>query len=156
VHFFTYEIRESGFMLKIRLASVSDIEWINSKYKEVDFVSSEFSNEIIVIAEVNDCPAGLGRLVTIDENTGELGGMYVFEKYRNQGIARAIVQRLLDEGAKYKVVYCLPFDHLKSFYQSFGFKPFSGAEFLPEKIKDKYDWCNQHYLSRVLLLCKYF
>jgi hypothetical protein len=72
-------------VIQIRAASKTDIEWINHRYKEVDFVPSIFEKEVIAVAEFKGERAGLGRLVTLDEQNAELGGMYVFEPYRGKG-----------------------------------------------------------------------
>jgi N-acetylglutamate synthase-like GNAT family acetyltransferase len=139
-------------MIKIRLAQASDINWVNEKYKDINFAPSDISKELIAIAEIKGEKVGLGRLVNIDIKHAELGGMYVFDDFRNQGIARAIVDFLLSQGNKYKIIYCLPFEHLQTFYESFGFIVCSSTKFIPIPIKDKYKWCNQTYSHKVLLL----
>ncbi len=39
--------------IQIRKALKIEIEWINEKYDEVQFIHSNFENEIIAIAEIN-------------------------------------------------------------------------------------------------------
>ena len=56
----------------IRLANKDEIDWVNSKYSEIDFVHSNFENEIIAIAEMGDTKCGLGRIVNIDDANCEL------------------------------------------------------------------------------------
>ena len=71
-------------MIEVRAAKKSEMEWINTKYDEVEFVHSIFDKEVIAVAEANGQKAGIGRLVTIDENNFELGGIYVFEEFRGR------------------------------------------------------------------------
>ncbi|MBS0622859.1 MAG: GNAT family N-acetyltransferase [Verrucomicrobia bacterium] len=75
----------------LRRAEPSEISWVNQCYAEVQFIHSNFDREVIAIAEVNGQKAGLGRLVTINDENLELGGMYVFEEFRGQGIARKVL-----------------------------------------------------------------
>lgn len=71
----------------IRIAKASEIDWINQRYDEVEFVHSVFEKEIIAIAEIGAQQAGIGRLVNVTEHDFELGGMYVFEPFRSKGVA---------------------------------------------------------------------
>lgn len=107
-------------MIEVRFARKSEIEWINSKYDEVEFVHSIFDKEVIAIAELNDQRIGVGRLVTIDETNLELGGMYVFEDFRGQGVAKKIVEFLLKCSKSKQNIYCIPFQHLLHSIIHFG------------------------------------
>lgn len=60
----------------IRRAKKEELEWINSKYSQIDFVHSNFEKEIIAISEHKGERCGLGRIVIIDQNNCELGGMF--------------------------------------------------------------------------------
>lgn len=139
-------------MLKVRAAKNTEIEWINKCYDEVEFVHTVFDKEIIAIAELDGHKAGIGRLVTVDSNHLELGGMYVFESFRNKGIARAIVDFLLKHNSTAKTVYCIPFEHLASFYKGFGFSPCLDFEQVPKKLLEKYLWCKEKYSHPTSLL----
>lgn len=139
-------------MIQVQLAKHSDIDWINNKYKEIGFVPCNSSKDLITIATINGEQAGLGRLVHIDGQHTELGGIYVFETFRNQGAAHAIVSFLLSHETDYQIIYCLPFEHLIRFYESFGFKQCNDHDFIPEDIKNKHRWCNQTYPYQTLLL----
>ena len=50
-------------IIKIRKAEKNEINWINLKYKEVNFMASDFDNEFIAIAECDNIPCGLGKLI---------------------------------------------------------------------------------------------
>ncbi|MBW1299013.1 GNAT family N-acetyltransferase [Aquimarina litoralis] len=137
-------------------AEKEDINWINKKYTEVDFVASNYEDEYIVIAKIDNENAGLGRLVKIDKNNIELGGIYVFPNFRGKGIAENIVQALLAKNPFDKTtIWCLPFENLLNFYFKFGFDLCENIP-PPEKIADKLKWCNSEstYNKKVVLLCK--
>src|SRR5579862_6064334 len=99
------EIRMES-VIQIRLANPNEIEWINDCYDAIQFVHSDFEKEIIAIAEVDGQKAGLGRLVTLEDGSLELGGMYVLEAFRRHGIARQILPFLLNHVPSDKIVYC--------------------------------------------------
>jgi N-acetylglutamate synthase-like GNAT family acetyltransferase len=140
----------------VKQAERSQMEWINSKYDEVMFVKSNFENEYIVIAKVENENAGLGRLVKIDNENLELGGIYVFPDFRGLGIAEKIVRNLCDKNPFEKLtIWCLPFENLLSFYSKFGFKNYKEKN-TPEKVAIKLNWCNSNnkYTKKVILLTK--
>jgi GNAT superfamily N-acetyltransferase len=139
-------------MIELRLAERSELDWVNQCYDEVGFVHSHFDNEIIAIAEVAGEKAGLGRLVAIDANHLELGGMYVFEAFRGQGVAKKIVEFLLKYAKPHQTIYCIPFEHLHHFYKRFGFAPCQLLEKVPTAVLEKYRWCQQTYETPTLLL----
>jgi N-acetylglutamate synthase-like GNAT family acetyltransferase len=138
--------------ITIRNAEESELDWINKKYDEVDFVHSNLEKELIAIAEVDGVRAGIGRLISIDEKNGELSGMYVFDEFRGMGVSRHIVSFLLENKGLTKRIFCLPFAHLEKLYQSFGFERSESGQNLPKKVRDKFEWCNEHYKHEVLLL----
>ena len=141
-----------GKKVQIRAAKKADIEWINQRYEEVDFIPSIFEKEIIGVAEYEGKRAGIGRLVTIDEHNLELGGMYVFEAYRGQGIAKELVTFLLKKAHLFQTVYCIPFEHLSSFYMQYGFVSCSNLEEVPPEIVAKHAWCKEQYPHPTSLL----
>lgn len=137
---------------KVRVAEKEEIEWINNCYDQVEFIHSHFENEVIAIAEFSGEKAGLGRLVKVDENNLELGGMYVFESFRGKGIAKKIVMFLLSGLKPSQTVYCIPFEHLLHFYKQCGFADCKNFESVPQKILDKYQWCKEKYMQPTALL----
>lgn len=137
-------------------AEKKDIHWVNSKYGEVDFVKSNYENEYIVIAKIENENVGLGRLVKIDDQNIELGGIYAFPYYRGLGVAENIVQSLCNENPfDTSTLWCLPFENLYKFYSKFGFENCENIK-APEKVVRKWEWCNSEskYGKKVLLLCK--
>lgn len=138
--------------IEIQKALESDLTWINQKYDEVEFQHSDLNNEIIAIAKANGEKAGLGRLVKINEDTAELGGMYVFEMFQGQGIASEIIKFLLSHANQFKYIYCLPFEELNSFYCKYGFQVKTEKNGVPEAVLKKHQWCNKKYNKKVSLL----
>jgi N-acetylglutamate synthase-like GNAT family acetyltransferase len=141
-------------MLSLRTANKSEMAWINCCYDDLGFVHSDFNREIIAIAEYEGQKAGLGRLVTIDENNFELGGMYVFNQYRDKGIAKEIVRFLLNHVECLQTVYCIPFQHLTHFYAGCGFEMCVQREQVPKEILEKFHWCKGKYPSPTSLMVK--
>ncbi len=140
----------------IRTAISHEIEWINEMYHTIGFAPSNFETEFIMIAEMNGEKCGLGRLVDIDDNNVELGGIYVLKEYRGSGIAEKIVSHLLENTIQNKNIWCLPFEHLQNFYLKFDFLDQKGSDIeVPGAIKLKYKWCNQNYEDKVILLVKW-
>jgi GNAT superfamily N-acetyltransferase len=134
--------------ITIRATRPDELDWVNQRYAEIDFVPSTL-DDLIAIAEVDGVRAGLGRIVTVGQH-GELGGMYVLEPYQGLGLARRLVEWLTEQRG-HLPLWCLPFSELKDMYGSFGFLP-SGGEDAPAAVLKKHRWCNEHYPKPVLLL----
>ncbi|MBQ0734826.1 GNAT family N-acetyltransferase [Aquimarina celericrescens] len=140
----------------VKQAEKNELNWVNAKYSEVYFVKSNYENEYIVIAKVENKNAGLGRLVKIDDNNIELGGIYVFPNYRGLKVAENIVRNLCDKNPfDESIMWCLPFENLLKFYSKFGFENCENIK-IPKEVGDKLQWCNSEnkYGKKVLLLCK--
>ena len=134
--------------MKLRVAGPGDAQWINERYAEVRFVPSDLSREVVVIASIDDEPAGLGRIVDVDEHACELGGMLVFERFRGHGVARAIIDELLRHAGG-RAVYCIPFAELEALYAAAGF---TRTEEGPRAVMEKFEWCQRTYDQPVALM----
>ena len=142
--------------ITIRSAKREDMDWVNAMYEEIQFKKSCLENEFIVIAKTEGENSGLGRLVIIDDDNIELGGIYVLPNYRRLGIAEKIVGHLCQNNPfKNKIIWCLPFENLLGFYSKFGFRNVN-ENYIPEQIMKKYDWCNTNgkYKEKVCILFK--
>ena len=146
----------SEMTITLREAEKNEINWINLKYQEVNFIESNFDNEFIVIAECDAKPCGLGRLIIIDNDNLELSGIYVFNDYRGLNISHEIIKFLLENHTfNQNIIWCLPFTHLKNNYFRVGFSEYKIKKTnIPMKILEKYNWCSTNYKSKVLLLNK--
>lgn len=141
-------------MLLIKRATMEDMEWVNSQYKKVEFLLSELNNEIIAIAYINEEKVGLGRLVKIDDKNYEMGGIVTLGNFRGMNVASKVVEFLVSEtrGRKVENTYCIPFEHLRNFYNRYGFKEVEDFTNVPEKIFHKYNWCKEQYDKDTLLM----
>lgn len=132
-------------------AKESDMDWVNTTYANIKFMLSDLNNEYVVIADADGEKIGVGRLIQIG-NKLELGGMYVDSKHRGKGIAKRIVEHLLQQAPKGVLVYCIPFKHLEAFYKSFGFEDAEINDAVPQEIKTKIGYCSQTYSTDTSLL----
>ncbi len=105
--------------ISLRFANTADLKAINERYAEIDFVPSH-AGELIVLASIDEKIIGQGRVVGIDANSGELGGIYVFPGNEGLGIARKVVDFLI-KNSDFSMLYCLPFAELEGFLLLYGF-----------------------------------
>ncbi len=61
--------------MSIQMATSNDLEWINNQYDSIGFVRSDLKRDTVAIITYNNEYAGVGRLVQIDEDTLEMGGI---------------------------------------------------------------------------------
>lgn len=137
-----------GFVIEIRAARADEANWVNERYAAVRFIPSDLANETVLIAELDGTPAGLGRLVPVDERSCELGGMLVFEGFRGRGVARALIDALVARAGG-RTIYCIPFAELEPLYAAAGFERSENA---PTAVKEKFEWCQRTYDKPVLLM----
>jgi GNAT superfamily N-acetyltransferase len=133
--------------VSVRAARPEELEWVNQRYAEVDFVPSKPGDRIAIV-EVNGERAGIGRVVPVGPRTGELGGMFVFARFKGLGLSRKLIAWLVALPG-FDDLYCLPFAELEGLYGSMGFQPSASA---PDEVAAKHRWCNSHYPKPVLLL----
>lgn len=141
----------------IRLATKNELQWVNEQYQKIGFVPSNLENEKIAIVTHKDEFAGVGRIVYLNAEEAEIGGIYILDEFRGLSLANELVDYLVKETKKnnLKEVYCLPFEELKHFYQKFGFKEFDyEGKQINNHILKKLQWCLDNYEKKVLLLKK--
>ncbi|MDQ3284051.1 MAG: GNAT family N-acetyltransferase [Acidobacteriota bacterium] len=137
--------------MKLRRADAGDVQWINAAYEAIRFQQSDLARELLIVAEVDDQRAGIGRLVPAGQDACELGGMLVFDAFRGRGVARAIIEELLRH-ANGKTVYCIPFADLVPIYEKAGFRIVDEDASLPEYVRKKLDWCRREIDRDVVLM----
>ncbi|HEK9099020.1 GNAT family N-acetyltransferase [Bacillus pfraonensis] len=138
----------------IKFATSEDLEWINNQYVSVGFVPSDLKQDKVAIITYNGENVGLGRLVYIDQNTIEMGGIYILPEYRGNKLAGDLVSFLVQEAKQSNAshVYCIPFEELATFYKKYGYKEVdTDQEPVHPTIMAKYKWCLQEYDKNVLL-----
>jgi N-acetylglutamate synthase-like GNAT family acetyltransferase len=139
--------------IRIRLADYTDIDWINELYSKIGFQHAKVENEIIAIAETEDKrKIGVARLVSLDKDCLELAGVYVFESYRNKGVASKLIRFLMAYQKEGDVIYCIPFSKVKNLYKNFGFIDCKVTDNLPKSILDKCKWCEKSHKAIVDVL----
>lgn len=73
--------------MSIHMATSNDLEWINNQYDSIGFVRSDLKRDKVAIITYNNAYAGVGRLVQIDEDTLEMGGIYILPQFRGLQLA---------------------------------------------------------------------
>lgn len=139
-------------LLRIRRLDPAELAWANERYAEVDFLPSP-ATDLIALALIDGCPAGLGRVTRFTGTSGELGGMYVFSRFRGLGIAKCMIDYLVGE-CHLETLFCLPFEHLHDLYAAAGFSLQPPDETVPHEAREKHAWCNSHYPEAVLLMSR--
>lgn len=106
--------------MSIQMATSNDLEWINNQYDSIGFVRSDLKRDKVAIITYNNEYAGVGRLVQIDEDTLEMGGIYILPQFRGLQLAGDLVSFLVETAKKLQVpnVYCLPFEELENFIRN--------------------------------------
>src|SRR5215213_9215384 len=135
-------------MMAIRAARTDEADWVNERYREVRFIPSDLTRDLVLIAELDGQRAGLGRLVPVYDQTYELGGMLVFDAFRGRGVARTLIDELVRRAGG-KSIYCIPFAELEPLYAAAGF---TRSEEAPEPLREKFAWCHRTYDKPVLLM----
>ncbi|MGN7233316.1 GNAT family N-acetyltransferase [Priestia megaterium] len=139
----------------IKLASKNDLQWVNEQYSTIGFVPSNLERDKVAIVTYKGEYAGVGRIVKIDENNIEIGGIYVLPDFRGRNLAYELVTFLVEEAKRFKEpnVYCIPFAELQHFYKKCGFKGTNlQNDNIDDVIRSKYKWCLNEYEKKVLLL----
>lgn len=140
--------------MSIQLATSNDLEWINNQYESIGFVQSDLERDKVAIITYNNEYAGVGRLVQIDEDTIEIGGIFILPKFRGLQLARKLVSFLVQIAKALEIqnVFCIPFEELESFYKTYGFTDVDTTkEVVHPIILKKYNWCLENYDKHVLL-----
>lgn len=141
-------------LFHIRPCRPSELAEVNARYERIDFQPSHPDYVQLVV----DCGGaisglgGLGRLVPIAPELLELGGIWVAEHLRGDGVARALVNALIEAAGK-KDLACIPFSRLALFYGSCGFATWDPAE-APELIRKKLAYCERTYAEPVSLMLR--
>ncbi|MDA1638534.1 GNAT family N-acetyltransferase [Bacillus cereus group sp. TH177-1LC] len=140
--------------MSIQMATSHDLEWINNQYDSIGFVRSDLKRDKVAIITYNNEYASVGRLVQIDEDTLEMGGIFILPQFRGLQLAGELVSFLVVTAKKLQVknVYCLPFEELENFYKKYGFTEVDAIkEVIHPIILKKYNWCLDTYDKHVLL-----
>ena len=139
-------------MVTVRLVQDDERRWANRMYEQIRFRPSGAS-DLLALALVDDEPAGLGRLVPVDDAAAELGGIFVLPEFRGKGLAAAIVQYLIEQ-SQGRRLFCIPFSGLETFYRRFGFVPAVPQTQVPGEVVERLEWSRRAYPEPVMLLVR--
>ncbi|MEM1451176.1 MAG: GNAT family N-acetyltransferase [Planctomycetota bacterium] len=148
--------------VRVRELAVHEMPRTDAVYDELRFARSDPANTRMLCAESGGEMVGLGRLIDLgpraddgsDDEGGarvlELGGIWVAESARRQGIAGRLVAGLLDLAPPDAEVWCLPFEDLLPLYAAHGFlvEPVDAA---PAALEPRYRGCASEHERRVVL-----
>ncbi|MBW4456641.1 MAG: GNAT family N-acetyltransferase [Nostoc indistinguendum CM1-VF10] len=128
-------------MLKIRQAKLHDFENIKAFYKQCGYGGDLSEEALAFIAQFEEKIVGAVRLCP---NTGffVLRGMQVLAQFQHQGFGKQLLQASTEQLAD-QVCYCIPWQHLKSFYQQVGFQEVSPSK-VPNLLRERFN----NYISR--------
>lgn len=137
-------------MPTISQAKPHDIQDIKVFYNQCGYGGSMREEDSILIAQSEEKIVGVVRLCP-ESGFFVLRGMQVLAPFQRQGIGKRLLQacakQLVDQ-----VCYCIPWQHLRSFYQQAGFQEVSAVE-VPVLLRERFD----DYISRgmnVILMCR--
>lgn len=156
-----------GMTAAITIRDLKDSEraWANDLYRAIRFETTP-PGALALVAElarphggsaesIDGERIGLGRLVAHAPDVLELGGIWTHEAVRGRGVARAMVEALLERRAETphpERLWCIPFAHLSAFYQSCGFA--LSAPPWPPSIAAKVSHCIEDGLDEVVVLVR--
>ncbi|MDQ3046456.1 MAG: GNAT family N-acetyltransferase [Bacteroidota bacterium] len=104
--------------------------------KEFELDGRELKAEEFIAAFKGEKLCGFGR-IREHEDCSELCSLGVLEKFRLQGIGKAIVQELIKKASKQLYLVCI----IPEFFLPYGFQK---ANNFPPSIQSKTDFCRHH------------
>lgn len=123
-------------MLTINLAKSHNTEAIKTFYSQCGYGGGLNKEDRVLIAQLGEEIIGVVRLCP-DDGFSVLRGMQILAPFQRQGIGtrllRACAEELVDQ-----VCYCIPWQHLRSFYQQAGFQEISPVE-VPALLHERFD-----------------
>lgn len=128
-------------MLKISQAQLQNVEMIKVFYNQCGYGGDLSEEALTFIAQLEGQIVGAVRLCP---NVGffTLRGMQVLVPFQGQGIGTQLLQACADHLAD-QICYCIPWQHLRSFYQQAGFQEVLLSE-APSLLYERFN----HYVSR--------
>ncbi|MEH2383891.1 MAG: GNAT family N-acetyltransferase [Nostoc sp.] len=137
-------------MVKIIQAKPHNTEAIKVFYSQCGYGGGLSEEDLILIAQLEEKIVGAVRLCP-HAGFFVLRGMQVLAKFQQQGIGTQLLQ-VCTEQLVDQVCYCIPWQHLRSFYQQAGFQEVAPVG-VPDVLRERFD----NYISRgmnVVLMCR--
>jgi N-acetylglutamate synthase-like GNAT family acetyltransferase len=123
-------------MVTINLAKPHNTEAIKTFYSQCGYGGGLNKEDRILIAQLGEEIIGAVRLCP-ENGFSVLRGMQILAPFQRQGIGTQLLRvcagQLVD-----RVCYCIPWQHLRSFYQQVGFQEVSPVE-VPALLSKRFD-----------------
>jgi N-acetylglutamate synthase-like GNAT family acetyltransferase len=123
-------------MMTINLAKLHDTEAIKTFYSQCGYRGGLNKEDRVLIAQLGEEIIGAVRLCP-DNGFSVLRGMQILAPFQRKGISTQLLwtctEQLVDQ-----VCYCIPWQHLRSFYQQVGFQEVSPVE-VPVLLRERFD-----------------
>jgi len=137
-------------MLTISQAKPHNLQDIKVFYSQCGYGGGLSEEDLILIAQLEEKIVGAVRLCP-DTGFFVLRGMQVLAPFQQQGIGTRLLQACTERLVG-QVCYCIPWQHLRWFYQQAGFQEVAPVG-VPDLLRERYD----HYISsgmNVVLMCR--
>jgi N-acetylglutamate synthase-like GNAT family acetyltransferase len=128
-------------MTTITQAKPHDAEDIKAFYRQCGYGGGLSEKDLILIAQSEAKIIGAVRLCP-EPGFFVLRGMQVLAPFQRQGIGKQLLQSCTEHLVD-RVCYCIPWQHLRSFYQQEGFQEVS-PNTVPVLLCERFD----NYISR--------
>ena len=130
-------------MVIISRSNPQNIEAVKVFYSHCGYGGGVSNKDLILTAKLDKQIVGAVRLCP-ESGFFVLRGMQVLTPFQRQGIGTQLLQQCTKQLAD-RLCYCIPWQHLRSFYQRAGFKEVDRS-IVPSLLQDRFD----RYLSRGL------
>ena len=134
--------RSNSLVQPLQRIEAAALERANAVYASIAFAPSRApGDQTFGILEQGE-PVALGRLQRHADGALEVGGFWVRQDRRGRGLARRLVACVLASAPAGESVWCIPFEHLRAFYESFGMRRAEPSE-APASLRAKLDSCRE-------------
>jgi N-acetylglutamate synthase-like GNAT family acetyltransferase len=124
-----------GQQLTLRPANESDFPSIRRLIHQVGINPMGLDwRRFLIVVDPNDNLLGCGQIKRHNDGSRELASIAVVPEYRGRGIARAVIEKLLEGQTGTLYLTCRA--HLGPFYEKFGFQPVSGLSAMPDYFRN--------------------
>ena len=136
-------------MTTIRQAKPQDLEEIKAFYSRCGYGGGLRKEDLILIASSNSQLVGVVRLCP-EQDVLVLRGMQVLKPFQRQGIGKRLLQTCT-EHIENRICYCIPWTHLRWFYQQGGFEKV--ASDVPDFLRERFERYRKRGMQ-VILTCR--
>jgi len=136
--------------MKFHHDKANTLNWLSGFYLECGYGGEFDSSDDVYYVSKNGTIVGVVR-IAYEYGFYILRGMQVLPLMRGNQIGRELLEYLEDHLSKYSnSCFCLPHEHLNTFYGAIGFKPLSDC-FAPEFIRVRKEQYSERGLKISLL-----